>query len=381
MHPSDLPRAADGRVQLRGLPRPALAAWLRDALDAPEPAAERLFTALHRRRVADLHDVPGLAPALRRRLGDAARVDAIALADVRAAADGTRKLLFRRDDGALIESVLIPGADRATLCISSQVGCAMGCRFCLTATMGLQDNLSAAELVDQVVIARRHFGHERPITGVVFMGMGEPLHNLGAVLPATHLLVDPAGLDLSARRVTVSTSGIVPAIDRLGAESPAQLAVSLNATTDEVRDWLMPVNRKWPIAALLAAMRRYPVRPRERVVVEYVLLAGVNDAPDDIERLAALLHDLPCKVNLIAWNPHPGSEFRRPPQAEVEAFRDALRARRIAAAIRRTRGDEAMAACGQLGRLGARPRPASLPVLPTLPPPRPGAADASTPDP
>lgn len=362
------PLAADGRVLLRGLTRPELTAWLADVFDAPPIAAERLWIGLHRQRAADLASIPGLPGDLRRRLADTGKVDAIALDEVRTAADGTRKLLYRLESGAIVESVLIPGSDRATLCLSSQVGCAMGCHFCLTAKMGLQDNLSTAEIIDQLVIARRHFGHERPITGVVFMGMGEPLHNLEAVLPATEILVDPAGIDLSGRRVTVSTSGIVPAIDRLGAESPAQLAVSLNATTDEVRDWLMPVNRKWPIAALVAAMRRFPVRPRERIVVEYVLLAGVNDSEADVARLAEHLDGLACKVNLIAFNPHPGSELRRPTDAAVEAFRDALRARRITTAVRRTRGDAEMAACGQLGRPSViSRRPAR--GLPLSPPP------------
>jgi 23S rRNA (adenine(2503)-C(2))-methyltransferase len=359
---STTPAAVDGRVLLKGLTRPQLGAWLQSHLDAPPAAAERLWIGLHRRRAAHFSEIDGLTPALRRRLADAAQIDALTLRELRTASDGASKLLFETASGAIIESVLIPGADRATLCLSSQVGCAMGCRFCLTAKMGLMGDLSAAEIVDQLVLARRHFG-ARPITGVVFMGMGEPLHNLGAVVPATQILIDPAGLDLSARRVTVSTSGIVPAIDRLGAESPAQLAVSLNATTDEVRDWLMPVNRKWPIAALIAALRRFPVRPRQRILIEYVLLAGVNDAPEDVDRLAALLHDLPCKVNLIAFNQHPGSELRRPTDAAVDLFRDRLRAHRLTVAVRRTRGDEAMAACGQLGKppRAARGLPLALP--------------------
>ncbi|MEZ4384792.1 MAG: 23S rRNA (adenine(2503)-C(2))-methyltransferase RlmN [Nannocystaceae bacterium] len=361
---SALPRDADGRVLLMGAPRDAVAAWLdREHMNGAESAAieataAAIGEALYRRREADLSRLRGVDPALRRRVDAAVRVDALALAEVRASADGTRKLLFRTDDGALVESVLIPGRKRATLCISSQVGCAMRCHFCLTGKMGLRGDLNVAEIVDQVVQARRLVDRDPALTGglplanVVLMGMGEPLHNPDAVIPATRILVDPEGLDLSARRVTVSTSGIVPAIDRLGAQSPASLAVSLNATTDATRDWLMPINRKYPIAALLAAIARFPLRPRERVLVEYVLLAGVNDQPDDVERLARLLAPLPVKVNLIAFNPHPGSDLRRPAAADVVRFRDDLRTLGIAAAIRETRGDETMAACGQLGRVG-----------------------------
>ncbi|MCB9704293.1 MAG: 23S rRNA (adenine(2503)-C(2))-methyltransferase RlmN [Myxococcales bacterium] len=360
-------RDADGRILLKGLSREALRAWV-DARGGSPQAAARIWAGLYRHRLADLAELPGVDPELRRRLADEARVDALTLDEVREAADGTRKLVFRTDDGALIESVLIPGDRRATLCISSQIGCAMGCHFCLTAKLGLRGDLSTAEIVDQVVIARRLFGDARPISNVVFMGMGEPLHNPDAVIPATHTLCDPEGLDLSSRRVTVSTSGLVPAIERLGAESPARLAVSLNATTDAVRDWLMPVNRKYPLAALLGALRRFPLRARDRIVIEYVLLAGINDQADDIERLAGLLRGIACKVNLIAFNPHPGSELRRPSDAHVLEFQAELRRRGVATAIRRTRGDEAMAACGQLGRAPAADAPRrrrSLPIAAT----------------
>ncbi|MEZ4451410.1 MAG: 23S rRNA (adenine(2503)-C(2))-methyltransferase RlmN [Nannocystaceae bacterium] len=360
VHSAEVPRTAglsrdrEGRVLLRGGRRAALEAWLVGDLGATPSEARRIFTAIHRGLVAEVDAIPRLRPELRARLRARARVDAIALAEVLRSADGTRKLVFTTDEGARIESVLIPSAGHTTICLSSQVGCAMRCHFCLTAKMGLHQNLSTAAIVDQVVLARRLLGADEDpsnhLKNVVFMGMGEPLHNLDAVVDATHVLVDPEGLGLSSRRVTVSTSGLVPAIDRLAAESPARLAVSLNATTDAVRDWLMPVNRKYPIAALLDAVRRFPRRGRERVVVEYVLLAGVNDGPDDLERLADLLGGLACKVNLIAWNPHPGSDLQRPTEAAVIAFRDGLRARRITAAIRRTRGDAAMAACGQLGR-------------------------------
>jgi len=343
-----------------GLSREALGEWLREHLEVPSAevgrTVRRVWTGIYRHGRADIRKLPGIRGGLARRIAAAARIDALTLDEVRETDDGTKKLLFRTDDGAIVESVIIPGPKRSTLCISSQVGCAMRCSFCLTGKMGLHGDLNTAEIVDQVIQTRRYIdaqtpdGAGKPLSNVVFMGMGEPLHNPDAVIPATQLLIDHEGLDLSARRVTVSTSGIVPAIDRLGAQSPVQLAVSLTATTDEVRDWLMPINRKYPIASLLDAIRRYPLRPRARVLVEYVLLAGVNDQPSDVERLAALVGDLPVKINLIAFNPHPGSEFERPGGAHVLTFREGLRSRGIAAGIRETRGDETMAACGQLGR-------------------------------
>lgn len=353
------PRGADGRVLLMGLSRDALADWLGAEIEVPAskigPTIRRMWTAIYRHGHPEIATIPGIRDDLRQRLAAAARIDPLVLEDRRRSTDGTEKFLFRTDDGAIVESVLIPGRQRLTLCISSQIGCAMRCAFCLTGTMGLRGDLNTAEIIGQVVQARRALAADdkksgRTLSNVVFMGMGEPLHNCQAVIPATRVLIDNEGLDLSARRVTVSTSGIVPAIDRLGAESPVQLALSLNATTDEVRDWLMPINRKYPIASLLAAIRRYPLRPRERVLLEYVLLAGINDQPGDIERLAAHVRDLPVKINLIAFNPHAGSEFERPSAEHVLYFRDALRALGIAAGIRETRGDETMAACGQLGR-------------------------------
>ncbi|WP_434423978.1 23S rRNA (adenine(2503)-C(2))-methyltransferase RlmN [Nannocystis pusilla] len=304
---------------------------------------------------------------MRDSLAATTRLDALRLETVKQAADGTSKLVFETDDGAAVESVLIPGPERATLCVSSQVGCAMNCQFCLTATMGLARNLSAAEIVDQLVIARRRFP-DVWISNVVFMGMGEPLHNLDQVLPAIAVMVDDHGLGLSQRRVTVSTSGLVPQIRRLVAESPAQLAVSINATTDEVRDAIMPVNRKYPLAVLFAALRELPLARRARVTLEYVLLAGVNDSLADAERLAEWVRGLPCKLNLIPWNPHPGSEFRRPEPERVAAFKAHLQGLRLNTSIRATRGDDTMAACGQLGRAPAesprRPRrPHGLPVI------------------
>jgi 23S rRNA (adenine2503-C2)-methyltransferase len=350
---------ADPRTAILGLPRPALLAWA-TALGARPAQAERLWAALYRRLVADFAAIPDLDADLRARLGEAARIDVLTVDAVHRAADGTAKLALRTGDGAVVEAVVIPGvvgdAGRATLCVSSQVGCAMNCQFCLTAKMGLSRHLTAAEIVDQVVLARRLFP-ELWLSNIVFMGMGEPLHNLANVIAATQILCDDRGLGLSHRRVTVSTSGIVPAIEAFFAASPARLAVSINATTEEIRDWLMPVNKKWPLRVLLDALRALPLRRRERITLEYVLLADVNDSDADAQRLADLVHDLPCKLNLIPFNPHPGSEFRRPDPERVAAFKAALQARHLNTSVRTTRGDERMAACGQLGRPEGRPPP------------------------
>jgi 23S rRNA (adenine2503-C2)-methyltransferase len=347
----------DARTPLKDLPRAELLAWAH-AHGIRPGQADRLWGALYQRLVADPADIPDLDAPLRARLADLARFDVLTVDAVHSAEDGTRKLALRTADGAQIESVIIPGvtgdAARATLCISSQVGCAMNCQFCLTAKMGLSRHLTTAEMVDQVVLARR-LVPELWLSNVVFMGMGEPLHNLANVIAATHILCDDRGLGLSHRRVTVSTSGIIPAIQQFFAASPARLAVSINATTEEIRDWLMPVNRKYPLAQLLAALRDLPLRRRERITLEYVLLADVNDTPEDAQRLAALVQGLPCKLNLIPWNPHPGSEFRRPTPDRVAAFKAALQAHHLNTSIRTTRGDERMAACGQLGRPSERP--------------------------
>lgn len=363
-----LARDQHGRLLLKGVPRARLLAWAGEQGLRPGQA-DALWAALYRKLRGDFAVMPELDRAARERLAASCRLDVLRLDAVKEAGDGTCKLVFETDDGAAVESVLIPSADRrrATLCVSSQVGCAMNCQFCLTATMGLARNLSAAEIVDQLVLARRRFP-DVWISNVVFMGMGEPLHNLDQVLPAIEVMIDDHGLGLSHRRVTVSTSGLVPQIRRFFAESEAQLAVSVNATTDAVRDAIMPVNRKYPLAALFAALRELPLARRQRVTLEYVLLAGVNDSLADAERLAELVRGLPCKLNLIPWNPHPGSEFRRPEPERVAAFKAHLQGLRLNTSIRATRGDDTMAACGQLGRPPTETaqrhrRPRGLPVI------------------
>jgi 23S rRNA (adenine2503-C2)-methyltransferase len=266
-------------------------------------------------------------------------------------ADGTRKFRFRTHDGRAIESVLIPDdkqeRSKLTLCVSSQVGCAWGCAFCATATLGFGRNLSAGEIVEQLYWVMEMSG-QKP-TNIVFMGMGEPLHNLDQVTRALSIIEHPWGVGLSPRRLTVSTSGVVTGIDLLGKVRPApNLAISLNATTDETRDQIMPVNRRWNIAALLAAARRFPLAHHRRITFEYVMFAGVNDTDMDAARLPRLIDGIPSKVNLIPWNPVPGLPYERPSEARVLEFQNLVRRPDLPVYIRTPRGDDAAAACGQL---------------------------------
>jgi len=262
--------------------------------------------------------------------------------------DGTRKLLFRLPDGYAIESVLIPEPPRLTLCISSQAGCAMGCVFCATARLGLQRNLSADEIVGQVMAAERILDAGESISNVVFMGMGEPLHNYDAVVAAIETLCAPWGLNISARRITVSTVGLLPQMERLVRETNVNLAVSLSATAETQRARLMPVNRKYPLAKLLDLCRSLPIAQRRRITFEYVMLAGLNDTPADADRLVKLLHGIRSKVNLIPFNPFPDAGVARSGDETIEAFRAGLLAAGVLVTIRRSRGRDIDAACGQL---------------------------------
>jgi len=294
------------------------------------------------------------APALGR--NDRALSEQLSLAQPRlvtrsSAADGSTKLLFELASGDRVEAVHMPRGERVTLCISSQVGCAMGCTFCATASMGFGRHLLAHEIIGQVLVAMHELGPRHPgdLT-LVFMGMGEPLHNLAQVARAIAVLCQPAGLGLSARRITVSTSGLVPEIAELGRLEPRPLlAISVNGTTDEQRSALMPIGRRYPLSELRSALELFPLRPRERITVEYVLLAGVNDSPDDARRLANYCASFPHQINLIPFNEHRVSEFRAPTEAVVDEFARALLGeRRTVLTVRRSRGRDVGAACGQL---------------------------------
>lgn len=327
---------------------------LRAALSAmgePRYRADQIYTWIFARGARSLESMTDTPKALRQRLSDEGYTVGRALVEkVREGVDGTRKIQFRLSDGAAIESVLIPmPGGLFTQCLSSQVGCAMDCKFCYTGTMGLARHLTAGEIVDQVLLAPGTLPAGARIDHVVYMGMGEPLHNFDAVLQSIMTICGADGPGYSFKRVTVSTSGLVPQMDRLGEVAPVNLAISLNATTDEVRDQLMPVNKRYPLAELIAAARRYPLPPRRKLTFEYVLLGGVNDADDDARRLVKLLHRLPARVNLIPWNPFDGPAYARPAEERIRAFQRILLDRNVTVTVRVTKGLDIDAACGQLG--------------------------------
>lgn len=319
---------------------------------------------LHQRGVVEFADMTDLSKSLRGKLGEAANVQLPEIIRDQQASDGTRKWLLKLGDGNCIETVFIPEDDRGTLCVSSQAGCVLNCSFCSTARQGFNRNLTTGEIISQLWVAAQALGqtHEkRIITNVVMMGMGEPLLNFDNVIPAMNLMLDDHAYGLSRRRVTLSTAGVVPMIDRLAEVLPVSLAVSLHATTDELRDELVPINKKYPITELLDACRRYVSGDnRRRITFEYVMLDGINDRPEHARQLARLLADVPSKVNLIPFNPFPGSPYRRSPQAAIDHFRDELLKRNLVTVTRKTRGDDIDAACGQLaGKVQDRTRRSS----------------------
>jgi len=345
--------------------REELGAWLAEAGEA-RYRADQIFAWIHRYGITDFEGMTNLSRDLRGRLAQKAQISSLVLDGEEPAEDGTEKVRFRLNDGQQVESVWIPGGgdgrrERNTICVSTQAGCAMGCEFCHTATMKLLRNLTAAEIVDQVIqLSIRHA--PAPLTNLVMMGMGEPLHNYDAVARALRILMDDFGVNLSHRRITLSTVGLIPELERLGRELPVNLAVSLHAASDELRSTIVPANRKYPVADLIDACRRYPMPTRKRVTFEYVQLPGVNDRPRDVVDLKALLRDLPCKLNLIPFNPFPGAPFRAPTGAEVEDFERRLGEAGFHVLVRRPRGRDVLAACGQLATEGRRRKAVSLPV-------------------
>jgi len=324
--------------------------------------ADQVVKWIHQQGVANFDAMTNLGKELRARLAGTCRIAVPEIASEQRSVDGTRKWLLRLDDGNCIETVFIPETDRGTLCVSSQVGCGLNCTFCSTARQGYNRNLTAGEVIGQLWLARRElddFGSgPRRVSNVVMMGMGEPLLNFGNVISAMRLMLDDLAYGLSRRRVTLSTAGLVPALDRLAATCPVSLAVSLHAPDDALRDRLVPLNRKYPIAELLAACRRY-VRhqPRSRVTFEYVMLEGVNDSVEHARQLVQVLADVPAKINLIPFNPFTGSGFRRSGTDAINRFRDVLMEAGLMTVTRKTRGDDIDAACGQLaGRVHDRTR-------------------------
>jgi 23S rRNA (adenine2503-C2)-methyltransferase len=342
------------QVELTELTRAELeAALLAEGLERYR--AGQIFQWVYRRGITEFAAMTDLPAAQRAALADRFRISTPPVARRDISVDGTEKFLITLQDGRHVESVFIPRTPHQTFCVSTQVGCAMGCAFCLTATMGLLRNLTPGEIVGQVRVLAGALDLCAARFNIVFMGMGEPLHNYDATMAAVRILADDHGFAVHPRRITVSTVGIVPAIERLAAEDVMpRLAVSLHAPTDEQRAALVPVNRKYPIADIIEACRRFPPARRGRITFEYVLLAGVNDAPDDARRLAALVQDLHVKVNLIPLNPAAGIPFERPSDERIDAFGRTLAERGITVMVRKSRGRDIRAACGQLAVEGMK---------------------------
>jgi 23S rRNA (adenine2503-C2)-methyltransferase len=345
-----------------------LTAWFTELGEKPF-RARQVFHWIHQSGVADFAQMTDIAKSLREKLQQLAVVQAPAINYAHTSADGTRKWLFdvgpgsgAANDGARrngIETVFIPEDDRGTLCVSSQVGCALECTFCSTGRQGFNRNLTVAEIIGQLWVAQRGLKTEpnrttgeiaeRPVSNVVMMGMGEPLANFENVVTALGIMLDDHAYGLSRRRVTVSTSGLVPAMDRLAERCPVALAVSLHAPNDALRDQIVPINKKYPLRELMAACRRYLVHaPRDFITFEYVMLAGVNDAPEHARQLIELTRDVPCKFNLIPFNPFPDSGYEKPRVEAMRVFREILQDAGYVVTTRKTRGDDIDAACGQL---------------------------------
>ncbi|MFK7160655.1 23S rRNA (adenine(2503)-C(2))-methyltransferase RlmN [Marinospirillum sp. MEB164] len=347
---------SEERINLLGMTLAQLEDFFVNQLGEKKFRAAQVMKWMHHRCAASFEEMTDLSKKLRSKLEESAEIrpPKVVLEDI--SSDGTRKWVLEVSAGSHIETVLIPaGENRRTLCVSSQVGCSLDCSFCSTGKQGFQRNLTPAEIIGQVWVAQRSFGprkdsSKRPVTNVVMMGMGEPLLNYQPVLSAMRIMLDDNGYGLSKRRVTLSTSGLVPQLDQLGEDIDVSLAISLHAARDDLRQQLVPINKKYPIDELLAACQRYLSKcgDSREVTIEYTLIAGVNDQQQDAQQLAALLQNLPCKINLIPFNPFPGSDYQRPSRNQIMRFQNWLHEAGYSAPIRSTRGDDIDAACGQL---------------------------------
>ncbi|WP_207063750.1 23S rRNA (adenine(2503)-C(2))-methyltransferase RlmN [Motiliproteus sp. SC1-56] len=354
---------AAAKVNLLGLSKPKLEAFF-ESIGEKKFRATQVMKWIHQAGVDSFDDMTNVSKALRAKLEAIAEIrePEVVLEDI--SSDGTRKWVIRMEGGSSVETVLIPDGERKTLCVSSQVGCSLNCSFCSTGKQGFNRNLTAAEIIGQLRVAIKSFGPFEPkdprrVTNVVLMGMGEPLMNFEPVVDAMSLMMEDNAYGLSKRRVTLSTAGLVPAIDQLGEVSDVSLALSLHAPNDELRNELVPLNKRYPISELMAATRRYLDRCNDKRVatVEYTLIDGVNDRPEHAHELVALLRDLPCKLNLIPFNPFPNSGYRRAKKAAIEQFRSITTRGGVITTVRSTRGDDIDAACGQLvGQVDDRTR-------------------------
>jgi 23S rRNA (adenine2503-C2)-methyltransferase len=356
------PASTEGPRNLIGLDRQALAAELA-AIGAPAFRARQLWHWIYHRGATDFGVMTSLAKEFRAQLAERFVIERPTIAVAQNSTDGTRKWLLRFADGQEVESVHIPEEDRGTLCVSSQVGCTLTCQFCHTGTQRLVRNLSAAEIVGQVMTARDQLGEwpspkdGRLLSNIVMMGMGEPLYNYENVAQALKIVMDGEGIAISKRRITLSTAGVVPMIERAGRELSVNLAISLHAVNDELRDQIVPINRKYPIAALLDACRHYPgLSNARRITFEYVMLRDVNDSPAEARELVRLLDGIPAKVNLIPFNPWPGAPFECSSDAAIKRFSDIVFDAGYASPVRTPRGQDIMAACGQLKSASVKKR-------------------------
>jgi 23S rRNA (adenine2503-C2)-methyltransferase len=354
------------RKDLVGLSRDELAAEM-TAIGAEPFRARQLWHWIYNRGVTDIAAMTTLSKTFRAELAERYVVGRPAAAQALTSVDGTRKWLIRFADGQEVECVHIPEEDRGTLCVSSQVGCTLTCTFCHTGTQRLVRNLTAPEIVGQVMLARDALGEwpspqdDRQLTNIVLMGMGEPLYNYDNVATALKIVMDHEGLSLSRRKITLSTSGVVPMIRRCGEELAVNLAISLHAVNDELRDVLVPINRKYPLAELLQACRTYPGSSNaRRITFEYVMLKGINDSPAEATELVQLLDGIPAKVNLIPFNPWPGAPYQRSTDAAIKIFGDIVNAAGYASPVRAPRGEDIMAACGQLISASVKRRKSEL---------------------
>ncbi len=338
-------RDAIQKINLKALSRDDIFCFV-ESLGLPGYRADQLLRWMYDRCACEFAEISEFSLDLRKTLATLAFIGSLKLLKRLKSQDGTEKFLFSLNDGLGIESVLIRDKDRRTLCVSSQAGCSMGCRFCLTGTLGLARNLGSHEIVDQIISVNRLISPEK-ITNIVFMGMGEPLANFDEVVDALWRIVRLIGI--SRRKITLSTAGLAPKIIALGEKAPEiNLAVSLNAATDSSRNKIMPVNKRYPMKVLLDACRRYPLKPRRRITFEYVLIEGINDSQDDARRLVSILKGLRCKINLIPLNPHSGSDLKRPSDGDILKFQKILLQHDFTAMIRESKGQDILAACGQL---------------------------------
>lgn len=331
--------------------------YLRDEFSAWEPyRIHQIFNWVYHYGCRDFSEMTNLSKVMRAQLADRFYFSLPHIQNKTRSLDGSIKYLFKLDDGALVESVWMPSDSRKTLCLSTQVGCRLNCSFCLTASLGLKRNLAAGEIIGQCMAINEDLNENDSITNVVFMGMGEPLDNLGPVIDALRLMTAPEAMRLSTRKVTVSTSGLVDKINEFKKENiHINLAISLNATEDETRDRLMPINKKYPIKALMDCLRSYPLKPQRRHTIEYVLLDGINDTDADARRLAKWLKGIPCKINLIPFNSFESSEYRPPPEKQTLKFQDYLISQNFSAFIRQNRATDILGACGQLAAESQKP--------------------------